>query len=71
MKRYLNLYIHFLRFSFSKAMEFRLDFSFRILMDVIYYIVNIMLFKVLFLHTDLIGGWNEEFCSKLSFGRCH
>jgi ABC-2 type transport system permease protein len=60
MKRYLRLYAFFLQFSFSKAMEFRLDFSFRILMDVIYYIVNIALFKVLFLHTDLIAGWTQE-----------
>lgn len=60
MKRYIRLYLHFLQFSFSKAMEFRLDFTFRILMDVIYYVVNIALFKVLFLHTDIIGGWNEE-----------
>lgn len=60
MKRYLRLYYFFLQFSFSKAMEFRLDFSFRIIMDVIYYIVNIMLFKVLYLHTDLIAGWTQE-----------
>lgn len=60
MKRYLRLYLFFLQFSFSKAMEFRLDFSFRIVMDCIYYVVNIALFKILFLHTDLIGGWNEE-----------
>lgn len=60
MKRYLRLYLHFLQFSFSRAMEFRIDFTFRILMDLIYYIVNIVLFKVLFLHSDLIGGWNEE-----------
>lgn len=60
MKRYLRLYLHFLQFSFSRAMEFRLDFTFRILMDIIYYVVNILLFKILFLHTDLIGGWTEE-----------
>ncbi len=60
MKRYLRLYLHFLQFSFSRAMEFRLDFFFRIMMDIIYYVVNILLFKILFLHTDLIGGWTEE-----------
>ncbi|WPU64248.1 ABC transporter permease [Peredibacter starrii] len=60
MKRYLRLYLYFLQFSFSKAMEFRIDFTFRILMDIIYYAVNILLFKTLFLHTGLIGGWNEE-----------
>lgn len=60
MKRYLRLYLFFLQFSFSKAMEFRLDFFFRIVMDIIYYIINIALFKFLFLHTNLIAGWNLE-----------
>lgn len=60
MKRYFRLYLHFLRFSFSKAMEFRLDFSFRIIMDIIYYIVNILFFKVIYLHTPLLAGWTEE-----------
>jgi ABC-2 type transport system permease protein len=58
--RYLRLYLHFLRFSFSKAMQFRLDFSFRILMDIIYYAMNILLFKILYLHTPLLAGWTEE-----------
>ncbi|MFZ4712112.1 MAG: ABC transporter permease [Bacteriovoracaceae bacterium] len=57
--RYLKLYSHFVRFSFSKAFQFRLDFFFRIFMDVIFYIVNILFFKVIFLHSTLIGGWNE------------
>ena len=33
MIRYLRLYGYFLRFSFSRAMEFRFDFFFRIFMD--------------------------------------
>lgn len=60
MKRYFQLYLHFLRFSFSKALEFRLDFTFRIIMDIIYYIVNILFFKVIFLHTPLVAGWSQE-----------
>jgi ABC-2 type transport system permease protein len=60
MKRYLSLYLYFLQFSFSKAMEFRLDFTFRILMDLIYYAMNIGLFKVLFIHTNTIAGWTQE-----------
>jgi ABC-2 type transport system permease protein len=60
MKRYFKLYLHFLRFSFSKAMEFRLDFTFRIIMDILYYAVNIMFFKVLYLHTPLLAGWTED-----------
>lgn len=60
MKRYIRLYLYFLQFSFSKAIEFRIDFTFRIMMDIIYYAVNILLFKTLFLHTNLIGGWTQE-----------
>jgi ABC-2 type transport system permease protein len=60
MKRYFRLYLHFLRFSISKAMEFRLDFTFRIVMDILYYAVNILFFKVIFLHTPMLAGWTEE-----------
>ncbi|MBD3345123.1 MAG: hypothetical protein GF401_08690 [Chitinivibrionales bacterium] len=57
MLRYIRLFGYFLRFSFSKAMEFRLDFFFRIVMDTIYYVINFMFFEVVFLHTDVLGGW--------------
>lgn len=60
MSRYFRLYAHFLRFSFTKALQFRLDFSFRILMDILYYLVNILFFKVIFLHTSFLGGWSAE-----------
>ncbi|MGE3611135.1 MAG: ABC transporter permease [Bacteriovoracaceae bacterium] len=60
MMRYFKLYLHFLRFSFSKAMEFRVDFTFRILMDIIYYAVNLCFFKVIYLHTPLLAGWGED-----------
>ncbi|MCB1320131.1 MAG: ABC-2 family transporter protein [Leptospiraceae bacterium] len=58
--RYIRLYYYFVRFSFMRAMEFRVDFTFRIFMDVIYYAVNIALYKIIFLHTDQLGGWNEN-----------
>jgi len=57
--RYFQLYLHFLRFSFSKALEFRFDFTFRILMDIIYYFVNILFFKIIYLHTPILAGWSE------------
>lgn len=60
MKRYLRLVLYFLQFSFSKAMVFRLDFFFRIGMDIIYYAVNILFYQVIYAHTALIGGWREE-----------
>lgn len=60
MLRYLRLYAAFVRFSLSKAMEFRVDLSFRIVMDVIYYAVNIGFYQVLFAHTSLLGGWTLD-----------
>lgn len=58
--RYLRLYAYFLRFSFSRAMEFRVDFFFRIVMDLFFYLVNIGFYKVIYLHTTQLGGWRED-----------
>lgn len=60
MARYARLYLYFLRFSFSRAMEFRLDFFFRIVMDLFFYAINIGFYRVVFHHTSLIGGWNMD-----------
>lgn len=60
MLRYLRLFSAFVRFSFSRSLEFRLDFTFRIVMDCFYYAVNIGFYKVLFIHFSRIGGWNED-----------
>ena len=60
MGRYLRLYGHFLRFSFSRAMEFRVDFFFRVLMDGIWYAVNLAFFSLIFLHTPVLGGWDYD-----------
>ena len=55
--RYLRLYAHFMRFSFSRAMEFRLDFFFRIFMDTLWYAHHLVFFWVVYRHTSLLGGW--------------
>ena len=56
--RYVRLYGHFLRFSFSRAMEFRVDFFFRVLMDALWYAVHLAFFAVLFRETQALGGWD-------------
>jgi ABC-2 type transport system permease protein len=60
MTRYLRLYASFLRFSFSRAMEFRLDFCFRIGMDIVWNLVNLSFFWVLYQHTQVLGGWTFD-----------
>lgn len=59
MLRYIRLYGHLLRFSFSRAMEFRIDFLFRFVMDIAFYAANLLFFEVLYGHTDLVGGWTR------------
>jgi ABC-2 type transport system permease protein len=58
--RYLKLYLHFLRFSFSRAMQFRLDFTFRIFMDIIFAVISISFYKIIYLNSSDLGGWNEN-----------
>ena len=60
MFRYLRLYAHFMRFSLSKAMEFRFDFFFRVFMDLAYYGIQIAFYQVVFMQTNLLGGWNRD-----------
>lgn len=60
MLRYARLYAYCIRFAFSRAMEFRFDFFFRIVMDMAFYAVNIAFFKVIYNHIDDIAGWSES-----------
>lgn len=57
--RYLRLYLYFVRFSMSRTFEFRVDFFFRVVMDCVYYAVNIGFFAILYGRTGLVGGWTE------------
>jgi ABC-2 type transport system permease protein len=60
MLRYLRLYLCFLRFSFSRAMEFRIDFFFRVLMDSVWYLTHLAFFTILFHHTRVLGSWTYD-----------
>lgn len=60
MIRYLRLYLYFLQFSFSRAMEFRLDFFFRIWMDLVWNVVNLGFFWVIYQHMTTLGGWTFD-----------
>jgi ABC-2 type transport system permease protein len=60
MRRYLRLYKHFVKFSLMQAMQFRFDFFFRIIMDCIFYLVNVLFYQVLFQHSGALGGWTES-----------
>jgi ABC-2 type transport system permease protein len=59
MGRYLVLYAACVRFSLQRAMEFRLDFFFRVFMDGLWYAMNLAFFEILHNHTPLLGGWDQ------------
>ena len=59
MVRYLRLYGYFLRFSFSRAMEFRFDFFLRIGMDVMWYVMHFVFFEILYLHVLELLCWGR------------
>jgi ABC-2 type transport system permease protein len=58
MRRYLAIYAACVRFSFKRALEFRLDFFFRVFMDGLWYVMNLAFFGLLYQHTALLGGWD-------------
>ncbi len=58
--RYVRLYLYFLRFSFSRAFEFRVDFWFRIVMDCVYYAVHLAFFTIIYARSGVIGGWTID-----------
>lgn len=60
MLRYLRLYASFVRFSVSRALQFRLDFWFRVVMDLVFYAVHLAFFNVIYRHTSLLGGWTLD-----------
>ena len=60
MSLYLRLYLQFLKFSFSRSLEYRMDFWFRIVMDCMFYLVELAFFTILYQHTDMLGGWNYD-----------
>lgn len=60
VRRYGRLYLYFLRFSFSKALEFRVDFWFRFVMDLLFYGLQLAFFEILYRHIPSIGGWGAD-----------
>jgi len=58
--RYLRLYLNFLRFSFGRALEFRFDFTLKIIMDCGYYAMHLSIYKILYQNTQSLAGWRED-----------
>ncbi|HET9240916.1 MAG TPA: ABC-2 family transporter protein [Oligoflexus sp.] len=58
--RYLRIYMNFLRFAASRAMQFRAELLFRVIMDVVFYSMFLGFYEILYSHTEFIGVWNRS-----------
>jgi ABC-2 type transport system permease protein len=58
--RYAVLYKHFAVFSIKRSLQFRVEFLFRILMDLAYAGVAIGAYRVVYTQTNLLAGWSYE-----------
>ena len=58
--RYIRIYLNFLRFAASKAMQFRSELLFRVVMDLLFYSVFMAFYEILYSHTEKIGTWNRS-----------
>lgn len=59
-KKYVGLLSSFFKVSLVADLEFRLNFVILILGEFIWYAAQLILYEVIFQHTNTIGGWNVQ-----------
>jgi ABC-2 type transport system permease protein len=57
MRRYFTLWLSFLRASVLADTEYRLNIVLRVIGEMTWYVAQLSLFEVLYLHTGQINGW--------------
>lgn len=60
LKKYCELFLIIFKTSLIADLEYRVNFTVRILVDVLWYFMQILSFEVLYNHTPLIGDWNRS-----------
>ncbi len=60
VRLYFRIWAAFLSASFSRGLQFRSDFFFRIVMDCVYYAVNLGFFEIVLHHTQTLGNLSAE-----------
>lgn len=60
LKKYLGIYLAMFKASFISDLEYRANYVTRILTDVFWYISQILMFEVIYSHTDKIGDWGVK-----------
>jgi len=60
VKKYLGLYRAFFKASLVADLEYRLNFVFLVIAEFVWYSTQLILFEVLYRHTNIIGNWNLD-----------
>jgi ABC-2 type transport system permease protein len=60
LRKYLGLYQAFFKASFVADLEYRLNFVFLMMAEFVWYSTQLILFEVLYRHTNIIGNWNID-----------
>jgi ABC-2 type transport system permease protein len=58
LKKYFQLYKAFFKASLAADIEYRLNFVFLVLSEFVWYSTQLILFEVLYRHTNVIGDWH-------------
>lgn len=58
LKKYLGIYKAFFKASFVADLEYRLNFVILVIGEFIWYSTQLILFEVLYRHTNIIGDWD-------------
>lgn len=58
MKRYFLLWIEFFKMSLMADLEYRLNFVVKVLGEFFWYLAQLSVFEVLYLHTKTLNGWD-------------
>lgn len=56
--RYFRLWLAFLKASWMADLEYRMNIVVRVAGEIVWYIVQLSVFEVLYLHTSKISGWD-------------
>ena len=59
MKRYLKLYVRFIKLSLIRAMIYKENFIIWSLVTIGWIILNIIFYQILYFNVDQIAGWTK------------
>ncbi len=59
LKRYLNIYKTYLRFTFINMMTYRISFVIELVIDLGYIVWLVVFYEILFANVNSIAGWSK------------